>query len=98
MKIGGAQSQLSFAMLLIVALKRLTFRHGHRKMQAFFCDIRLLVIFFMYFEVGLRVGADGADFRCLGAYDNVPAVAAFPNLDFALFEHLCGFHVLEEEL
>ena len=42
------------------------------------------------------MGADGADFGGLGAYDNVPAVAAFPNLDFALFEHLCGFHVLEE--
>ena len=42
------------------------------------------------------MGADGADFGGLGAYDDVSAVAAFPDLDFALFEHLCGFHVLEE--
>ena len=49
-----------------------------------------------YFEVGLRVGADWANVGGFGTYDDVSAVAAFPDLDFALFEHLGGFHVLEE--
>ena len=42
------------------------------------------------------MGADGADFRGLRAYDDVSAVAAFPDLDFALLEHLCRFDVLEK--
>ena len=42
------------------------------------------------------MGADWADFRGLRAYDDVSAVAAFPDLDFALFEDFCCFDVLEE--
>ena len=42
------------------------------------------------------MGAHGACGRGLGAHDNVSAVAAFPYLDFALFEDCCGFHVLQE--
>ena len=40
--------------------------------------------------------ADGADFRSLRADYDVAAVTTFPNLDFAFFEHLCRFHIVEE--
>ena len=40
--------------------------------------------------------ANRADIRGVRADDDVSAVAAFPHLDFALFEHGSGFHVLEE--
>ncbi len=56
----------------------------------------VLVVFSSDFEEGLRVGADGACGWGLGADDDVTAVAAFPHLDFALFEDGCSFHVLEE--
>ena len=42
------------------------------------------------------MGADRADFRSLRADDDVPAVAALPDFDFALFEDLLGFHILQE--
>ena len=37
-----------------------------------------------------------ANFRRLGAYHQVTAVAAFPDLYFALFEDCGGFHVLQQ--
>ena len=43
------------------------------------------------------MGAHRACGRGLGTHDNVATVAAFPHLDFALFEHGGGFHVLEED-
>lgn len=39
---------------------------------------------------------NGADFGSLCAYDDVTAVTAFPNLDFASFEYLSGFDVVEK--
>ena len=36
----------------------------------------------MHLEVCLWMGANGADFRSLCAYNDMTAVAAFPNLNF----------------
>ena len=47
-----------------------------------------LIIFSVNFKVGLRMNAGGTQLRCLGANDNVTAVTALPNLDFALLEDL----------
>ena len=38
--------------------------------------------------------AGGADVRRFTAYDDVPAVAAFPDLDVALFKDLRGLDIL----
>ena len=45
------------------------------------------VIFSIDFEVTLRMGADGADFRRFRADNNVSAVTAFPDFDTAFFEY-----------
>ena len=42
------------------------------------------------------MGAGGADLRGGGADDDVAAVAALPDLDLALFEHLGGLHIAQE--
>ena len=42
------------------------------------------------------MGAHGADVGGLRAHDDVAAVAAFPHLDLALFEHLRGLHVVQQ--
>ena len=47
-------------------------------------------------EVALGMVADGADIGSLGADDNVAAVPAFPDLHFALLEHLLHFNVLQQ--
>ena len=54
----------------------------------------LLIILFSYFEVALRVIANRANFRSFRAYYDMTAVAAFPNLDLALFEYLRCFNVV----
>ena len=54
------------------------------------------VILAMDFEIALRVGAGGADFRRGGAHDDVAAIAAFPHLHFALGEDLGGFHIAQQ--
>ena len=46
------------------------------------------IVFSGNFEVALGMIADGADFGSLGAHHDVAAVAAFPDLDFALFKDL----------
>ena len=50
----------------------------------------------MYLKVALGVSAYGANFRSLGANNDVAAVTAFPNLNFALLENLSGFDVLQK--
>ena len=40
--------------------------------------------------------ANGAYLGSLGADDDMTAVAAFPNLDLALLEHLRGLEIVEE--
>ena len=55
-----------------------------------------LVVLSVHFEVALRVGADRADLRCLSADHDVSAVAAFPNLDFTLFEDFLHLDVLQK--
>ena len=54
-----------------------------------------LVILGMDLEVALGMGAGGADGGSLGANHDVTAVAAFPNLNFALFEYLLGFNIVK---
>ena len=55
----------------------------------------VLVVLGVYLEVALGVSAYGANFRSLGANNDVAAVTAFPNLNFALLENLSGFDVLQ---
>ena len=50
----------------------------------------------MYLKVAHGVSAYGANFRSLGANNDVAAVTAFPNLNFALLENLSGFDVLQK--
>ena len=38
-----------------------------------------LKVFFVNLEIALRMCTYGAEFRSLGSYNNVSAVAAFPN-------------------
>ena len=45
------------------------------------------------FKIALRVIAGGANFRSLGAHDDVTTVAAFPDFNLALFKDLHGFHI-----
>ena len=54
-----------------------------------------LVVFCVYFKIALWVVADGANLGSLFAYNNVTAVTAFPNLDFAPFENFCIFNIAE---
>ena len=54
------------------------------------------VIFSIDFEVTLRMGADGADFRRFRADNNVSAVTAFPDFDTAFFEYFGCFHIPEK--
>ena len=55
-----------------------------------------LVILLVDFKEGLRMVADGAGLRSLGADNDVAAVTAFPNLDFRFLKYLGGFNVLEQ--
>ena len=50
----------------------------------------------MNFKIGLGMSANRANLRSLGANNDVTAVTAFPNLDFALSEYLGSFHILQE--
>ena len=54
------------------------------------------VVFSGDFEIALGVIADGADFGSLGADHNMAAVAAFPDFDLALFDHLLHLNVLQQ--
>ena len=54
-----------------------------------------LIIFSVNFKVGLRMNAGGTHLRCLGTNNNVTAVTALPNLDFALLEDLCSLRILQ---
>ena len=42
------------------------------------------------------MSANRANFGSLGAHNDVTAVAAFPNLYFALSEYLSSFYVLQQ--
>ena len=54
-----------------------------------------LVVFCVNFKIALWVVADGANLGSLFAYNNVTAVTAFPNFDFAPFENFCSFNIAE---
>ena len=41
------------------------------------------------------MNAGGTQLRCLGTNDNMTAVTALPNLDFALLEDLCSLRILQ---
>ena len=56
----------------------------------------VLVVLGVHLGVALGVSAYGANFRSLGANNDVAAVTAFPNLNFALLENLSGFDVLQK--
>ena len=55
-----------------------------------------LIIFFVNFEIALRVVAYGTGLRRAFAHDYMTAVSAFPYLDFALFEHCGSFNVFQK--
>lgn len=54
------------------------------------------IVFRVKLEIGLRVCAYGADFRRLYAYDNMTAIAAFPDLNVAFFENLISVKEVAE--
>ena len=60
------------------------------------CDrvFGILVVFCVNFKIALGMCAGGAHFGCLGAHNDVSAVAAFPYLYFALFKYLSCFYIL----
>ena len=53
-----------------------------------------LIVFCVNFKIALGMVAGGADLRCFLTDHDMPAVAALPHLDLALFKYLCGFYVL----
>ena len=67
---------------------------------ALFINLGGLIVFAVKFEEALSVATGLTDFRCLGTDDEVVAVRAFPNLNFALLK---GFfassfsYLLEEQ-
>ena len=65
---------------------------GVTRSSSFCC----LVVFCVDFEIGLRMGAGGAQLGGLDTHDDVTAVAAFPNSDLALGKDLSGLHVLKQ--
>lgn len=48
------------------------------------------------FKVALAVLASGANFGGSRTYHNMTAVAAFPDLDLALFKDLGRFHIVQQ--
>ena len=54
------------------------------------------VVLSSYFEEALRMSAYRADLRSLCSDYDMSAVAAFPDLDFALLENSCSLNVVEE--
>ena len=55
-----------------------------------------LVIFAVDFKKALRMRAGRADFRSGSSYNDVSAVSAFPNLDFAFCKNFGHFYVFEK--
>ena len=55
-----------------------------------------LVIFSVYFEVALRMIAGRTNLRRLGADNDMSAVSAFPDFDFALGEHFLCLYIVQE--
>lgn len=53
---------------------------------ALFINLGGLIVFAVKFEEALSVATGRTDFRCLGTDDEVTAVPAFPDLNFALLE------------
>ena len=68
------------------------YRARFRAIYHCFCSIILRVDL----EVALGVVAGGADVGGLGADDDVAAVAAFPDLDLALFKDLGGLDIAQQ--
>ena len=54
------------------------------------------IVLCVNFEVTLRMCASGAYFGSIGANNDVTAVAAFPNLYFALLEDFCSFYIMKK--
>ena len=57
--------------------------------------VRFLIVFSVNFEISLRVITYRAYFWSCCTDNDVSAVAAFPYLDFALFEDFLCFYILE---
>ena len=53
-----------------------------------------LVVFCAYLEVALRVSASRANVRGFCTDDDMTAISAFPDFDFAFFKNGSRFHVL----
>ena len=56
----------------------------------------ILIIIYMHLKVSLWMSAGWADFRSLGAYYDVTAVAAFPHLHLAFLEYFLRLHIVKE--
>ena len=50
----------------------------------------------MHLKVSLWMSAGWADFRSLGAYYDVTAVAAFPHFHLTFLEHFLRLHIVKE--
>ena len=53
-----------------------------------------LKVFFVNLEIALRMCTYRANLRCFGAYHDMAAVSAFPNLYLALFKYLGILYIL----
>ena len=62
----------------------------------FFMQGPVSVVLLPQLEIALRMAAGGADLRRLGADDDVSAVAAFPDLDLALFKDLRRLQIVQQ--
>ena len=58
--------------------------------------VSLLIVLCADFKIALRMVAGGADLGSLCADDDVPAVAALPDLDFALRENLGRLDIVQQ--
>ena len=75
-----------------LALRRLLLRSQRRCV----CRPVVLVVLCFEFEVALRMLADWAHFGCLLAYDDVSAVAAFPDAVALTGEHYALLDVVQQ--
>ena len=67
-----------------------------RPLSLFITYSKLLIVLSVYFEVALRMSANGAKLGCLCADYDVAAVSALPDLNFALSENFLSLNILEE--
>ena len=58
--------------------------------------VNRLIILSVDFKIALRMRTYRADLRSLGSDNNMAAVPAFPDLDFALLKYFLHLYVLQQ--